>query len=70
MIAKEQFVRLATNITALGMIVLTAVGCGPATPPSDTSIIARFNAHRTELASYWKCSIMTESTVASAVLIP
>ena len=47
MIAMEQFVRLATIISALG-ITLTAAGCGPATPPSDTSIIARFNVHRTE----------------------
>jgi hypothetical protein len=48
MIATEQFVRLATNISALGITLLTAAGCGPATPPSDASIIARFNAHRTE----------------------
>jgi hypothetical protein len=41
-------VRLATNICALGIMLLTVAGCGPATPPSDASIIARFNAHRTE----------------------
>jgi hypothetical protein len=50
MIAKEQFVRLATNTIALGITLLTAAGCGPATPPSDASIIARFNAHRTEFS--------------------
>jgi hypothetical protein len=43
-------VRLATNTSALGITLLTAVGCGPATPPSDTSIIARFNTHRTEFS--------------------
>jgi len=48
MIAMEQFMRLATNISALGITLLTAAGCGPATPPSDASIIARFNAHRAE----------------------
>jgi hypothetical protein len=48
--AKEQFVHSATNISALGMTLLIATGCGPATPPSDTSIIARFNAHRTEFS--------------------
>jgi hypothetical protein len=48
MIAKEQFVRSVTIISALGITLLTAAGCGPATPPSDTSIIARFNAHRAE----------------------
>ncbi len=42
--------RLATNIIALGIALLTAGGCGPATPPSDASIIARFNAHRTEFS--------------------
>ena len=40
--------RLAINVSALGITLLTAVGCGPATPPSDASIIARFNAHRAE----------------------
>jgi hypothetical protein len=49
-ISKEQFVRVAANISVLGMTFLTAVGCGPATPPSDTSIIARFNAHRAEFS--------------------
>ena len=48
MVAMEQFVRLATNIIALGIALLAAAGCGPATPPSDASIIARFNAHRAE----------------------
>ena len=48
MIAKEQFVRSAINIIALGITLLTAAGGGPATPPSDASIIARFNAHRAE----------------------
>jgi hypothetical protein len=41
-------VRLAINIIALGITLLTAAGCGPATPPSDASIIDRFNAHRAE----------------------
>jgi hypothetical protein len=50
MIVKEQFVRLATNIIALGITLLTAAGCGPATPPSDASIIARFNVHRAEFS--------------------
>ena len=40
--------RLATRIIALGITLLAAAGCGPATPPSDASIIARFNAHRAE----------------------
>jgi hypothetical protein len=43
-------VRLAINIIALGITLLTAAGCGPATPPSDASIIARFNAHRAEFS--------------------
>lgn len=51
MIVKEQFVRLATNIIALGITLLTAAGCGPGTPPpSHASIIARFNAHRAEFS--------------------
>ena len=49
-IAKEPFVRLATRIIALGITLLAAAGCGPATPPSDASIIARFNAHRAEFS--------------------
>ena len=39
--------RLPINIFALGITLLTA-GCGYA--PSDASIIARFNAHRTEFS--------------------
>jgi hypothetical protein len=50
MIAKEQFVRLATRIIALGITHLAAAGCGPPIPPSDASIIARFNAHRAEFS--------------------
>ena len=42
--------RLAKNISALGIMLLTMSGCGPATPPSDVSIIARFNAHRSEFS--------------------
>jgi hypothetical protein len=44
------FVRLAVNIFALGITLLAAGGCGPATPPSDASIIARFDAHRAEFS--------------------
>jgi hypothetical protein len=50
MIAMEQFVRLATNIFALMITLMPAAGCGPTAPPSDASIIARFNAHRTEFS--------------------
>jgi hypothetical protein len=38
-------VRLAVNISALGITLLTAAGCGPAAPASDASIIDRFNSH-------------------------
>jgi hypothetical protein len=47
-------VRLAINVSALGITLLTAVGCGPATAPSDASIIARFNAHRAEYVKIFK----------------
>jgi hypothetical protein len=43
-------VRLAVNISAFGIALLMAGGCGPATPPSDASIIARFYAHRAEFS--------------------
>src|SRR5689334_8406681 len=43
-----RFVRLATTIIVIAL--LTTAGCGPATPPSDASIIARFNAHRAEFS--------------------
>jgi hypothetical protein len=46
-------VRLATGISALGMTLLIA-GRGLATPPSDASIIARFNAHRAEFGQLLK----------------
>jgi hypothetical protein len=54
MIAAEQFVRLATNIIALGIALLTAAGRGPATPPdslqgqvpSDAMLVQVFQLHR------------------------
>ena len=70
MIAKEQFLRLATNISALGITLLTAAGCAPATPPATRRSLLVSMPIAPSLASYWKCSIMTESTVALAVLIP
>jgi hypothetical protein len=32
------------------IIALLTEGCGPSTAPSDVSLIARFNAHRTEFS--------------------
>lgn len=32
----------------LGIALFAATGCGPPTPPSDASLIARFNAHRAD----------------------
>jgi hypothetical protein len=43
-------IRLTTITIALAITLLTAAGCGPATPPSDASIIARFDAHRAEFS--------------------
>jgi hypothetical protein len=48
MIATKLVARFATSVSVLGVTLLLVAGCGSPTPPSDASIIARFNSHYAE----------------------